>query len=249
MFTPEERNRLRSSWLEIAAGDPRISGAAITGSAAVDREDRWSDIDLAFGIEDAARVPEVLADWTSRMVEQHHALHHIDVRAGSWMYRVFLLPGTLQVDLAFVAAEEFRALAPSFRLVSGEAREPAHFPSPSISNLIGMGWLYALHARSSIARGNLWQAEYMVSGVRDQGLALACIRYGLAAANGRGIDQLPHEVKARFSGALVTRLDQAELLRAFRVSVAGLLVEIRAADQLLADRLHETLTELAETAL
>jgi hypothetical protein len=33
-----------------------------------------------------------------------------------------------------------------------------------------MGWLYALHARSSIARGRVWQAEYMISWV-DAGLA------------------------------------------------------------------------------
>jgi hypothetical protein len=50
---------------------------------------------------------------------------------------------------------------------------------PSPSELIGMGWLYALHARSSIARGRVWQAEYMISGMRDQVLALACLRHRL----------------------------------------------------------------------
>jgi len=50
MFTPEERDRLRSDLLEHAASDPHISGAAITGSAATGHEDRWSDIDLAFGV-------------------------------------------------------------------------------------------------------------------------------------------------------------------------------------------------------
>ena len=52
----------------------------------------------------------------------------------------------------------------------GEAKEPAHAPKPSSAHFIGMGWLYALHARSSIARGKLWQAEYMISGVRDHAL-------------------------------------------------------------------------------
>jgi len=154
VFTAEERSRLRSSLLEFAASDPRVSGAAITGSAANDSEDRWSDVDLAFGVRNAD-VGEVLSDWTARMYDDHLALHHIDVRAGAWIYRVFLLADSLQVDLAFVAEAEFRALAPTFRLMHGEAKEPAYAPAPSSANLIGMGWLYALHARSSIARRKL----------------------------------------------------------------------------------------------
>src|ERR1700681_3744530 len=135
MFTPEERENLRSELLERAARDCRISGAAITGSAAAEREDRWSDIDLAFGVVDAAELPNVLSDWTARMYDQHSALHHLDVKSGAWIYRVFLLPSTLQVDLAFVSCTEFRALAPTFRLVSGRANEPRHTPPPQPSDL------------------------------------------------------------------------------------------------------------------
>ena len=80
--------------------------------------------------------------------------HHLDVTSGAWIYRVFLLPSTLQVDLAFVPAAEFRALAPSFRLVSGEAKGSEPMPPPSAEGLIAMGWLYGLHARSCIARNS-----------------------------------------------------------------------------------------------
>ena len=90
MFTPEERKRLRADILEYATKDRRISGAAITGSAAAAREDKWSDIDLAFGVRDAAELANVLSDWTEHMYRQHHALRHLDVRSGGWIYRVFL---------------------------------------------------------------------------------------------------------------------------------------------------------------
>src|SRR5665213_1487086 len=115
MFTPQERDRLRTDLLGHAVSDGRISGAAITGSAAAGREDRWSDIDLAFGVIDAAELPNALSDWTAYMYDRHLALHHLDVKSGAWIYRVFLLPSTLQIDLAFVPAAEFRALAPTFR--------------------------------------------------------------------------------------------------------------------------------------
>jgi hypothetical protein len=247
MFTPEDRSRLRSELLERAAGDGRISGVAITGSAAAGREDRWSDIDLAFGIGNAADLPTILSGWTAHMYDGHAALHHLDVKSGAWIYRVFLLPSTLQVDLAFVPAAEFRALAPSFRLVSGEANESRHVPPPPTNDIAGLGWLYALHARTCIARGNLWQAEYMISGVRDHALALACIRHGLPSVHGRGMDLLPSGVTAPFEGSLVRQLDAAELSRAFRVVIQGLLHEIRNLDEELAGRLREALTRLTET--
>jgi hypothetical protein len=248
MFTPEERSRLRSDLLDHAANDQRISGAAITGSAAGGSEDLWSDIDLAFGVKDPAGMPEVLEDWTAHMYGHHLALHHVDVAAGAWIYRVFLLPSTLQVDLAFVPATEFRALAPTFRLVLGEANEPLHVPPSPPGVVIGFAWLYALHARVCIARRKLWQAEYMISGVRDHALALACLRYGLPAVHGRGMDLLPGEVTTQFEGALVRELDTNELSRAFRVAIQVLLAEIRSADEQLAGRLEEAVIDLANTS-
>ena len=246
MFAPEERERVRAELLERAATDQRINGTAITGSAAASREDRWSDIDLAFGVKDAGELSNVLSDWTAHMYDIHQALDHLDITAGAWIYRVFLLPNTLQVDLAFVPAADFRALGPTFRLTFGEAKEPQHVAPAPAATVIGFGWLYALHARSCIARGNVWQAEYMISGIRDNALALACIRHGLPAVHGRGVDSLPKEVAARFEGALVRQLDAGELARAFRVAVDGLLSEIRCADETLARRLQAALTLLAD---
>ncbi len=247
MFTPEERTQLRSHLLEHAARDSRISGAAVTGSAAADREDRWSDIDLAFGVVDAAQLPHVLSDWTARMYDQHSALHHLDVRAGAWIYRVFLLPSTLQVDLAFVSGSEFRALAPTFRLMFGRANEPLDALPPLPLEIVGHAWLYALHARSCIARQKLWQTEYMISAMRDQTLALACVRHGLPTVHGRGIDQLPNELTTQLESSLVRKLEALELLRAFRVVMDGLLHEIRNVDVDLAERLRAALTELTES--
>src|SRR5277367_726875 len=108
-----------------------------------------------------------------------------------------------------------------------------------------MGWLYALHARSCIARRNFWQAEYMISGIRDSALALSCIRHGLPAIHGRGMDLLPAGVAAQFEGALVRQLDAAELSRAFAVAIQGLLREIRSSDDELAERLRGALMHLS----
>jgi hypothetical protein len=86
---------------------------------------------------------------------------------------------------------------------------------PSWAELIGLAWLYALHARSSIARARVWQAEHMISGMRDQVLALACLRDGVPAVQGRGMDSLPPDVTACITPALVRSLEIPELKRAF----------------------------------
>jgi hypothetical protein len=220
-------------------------GAALTGSAALGAEDRWSDIDLALGIVDEAELGEVIADWTDRMYREHGAIHHIDVTRGGTVYRVFLLASTLQVDLAFSPAAEFGATASTFRLILGTAKEQPAAAAPSAAQLIGLGWLHALHARSSIARGRAWQAEYMISGVRDHILALACLRHGVPTSQGRGIDRLPPEVTAAITGTLVCSLDKAELRRAFRFACEALLDETRQFDAGLASRLAGPLGELA----
>lgn len=119
-------------------------------------------------------------------------------------------------------------------------------PHRSLWTSSGLGWLYALHARSCIARQKLWQAEYMISGVRDRALALACIRHGFSPVHGRGFDQLPSGVTAQFESSLVRQLDATELLRAFRVVTDCLLSEIRSADAELAGRLQGALTHLTE---
>lgn len=245
MFTVSERERLGNELVATARDDARVSAAALTGSAALEREDRWSDIDLALCIADDADRSGVISDWTERMYREHAAAHHLDVVHGHGLYRVFLLADTLQVDLSFWPVAEFRAIGSSFRVLFGDAAEPITAPIPSAAELIGMGWLYALHARSSFARQRVWQAEYMISGTRDQVLALACLRHDLPAVQARGIDSLPSSVTATLESTILHSLDIDELHRAFTATTGALLTETEHADPGLAKRLAQPLGQLA----
>ncbi|MFC5849436.1 nucleotidyltransferase domain-containing protein [Deinococcus petrolearius] len=210
----------------------------------MDREDRWSDIDLALCLAPDADQRQVVHDWTDRMYREHGALDHLDVWRGRTLFRVFLLASTLQVDLAFWSAAEFGATGPTFRLLFGTAHERTPTPPPTAAHLIGMARKHALHVRSSVARGRLWQAEYMLSVVRDQVLALMCLRHGLSTVEGRGLDDLPPEGAAPLTEALVRSLEPAELHRAFGVVMDALLREIELEDDVLAGRLAPTLKAL-----
>jgi len=243
LFTPEERAQVRERVLERARSDPRISAAAIIGSAVTGAEDRWSDVDLTFGVVEP--VETVLADWGTWVEQELEALHQWDLPWGSTTYRVFLLPDCLQVDLSFTPAAEFGARGPAWRTVFGESVEQPHTPPPDTRTLIGMGWLSVKTARIAIERGRPWQAEYFVSSARDQGLALACMRLGEKPSYARGIDRLPREVTEPFEGALARSLEPGELGRALRVVTDGFLHEVAEADPDLASRLRPPLAELA----
>src|SRR2546427_7507668 len=159
MFTPEQRAHVRERVLELARADARISGGAITGSAAAEAEDRWSDIDLSFGVIDDVEPESVLADWTEALGGELGILHHWDLRSVPTIYRVFLLPGGLELDVAVTPAAQFRARGPKFKLLFGQSVERAAAAPPAVGELIGMGWLSALDARIAIERGKPWAAE------------------------------------------------------------------------------------------
>jgi hypothetical protein len=225
VFSVTDRDRVRDRVLEMAAGDPRVVAAAVVGGLADGDGDRWSDLDLTFAVADAVPVGDVLGDWTRDFSAEFDAVHLFDLPAAGAIYRVFLLPGCLQVDLSFAPAAEFGARGPRFRLLFGDAVDLPQARPASANELFGLGAHHAVRARFCIERGRWWQAEYWISGVRDQALALACRRRGLAVVEGRGFDELPPEVLEPFDDALVRSLEPEELRRALRSAVSGLLRE------------------------
>lgn len=116
-------------------------------------------------------------------------------------------------------------------------------PSPSPTDLIGMGWLYALHVRSAIARGHLLKGEYMLSGMRNQLLSLLCLRYGVNALQGRGLDYLPEETMRAVFDCFPSSLRADDLRRAFHKTTVALVDEINRIDRELGKRLEPILSE------
>ena len=248
MFTETERRDLRGQLVAAARADERIEAAALVGSAARDSEDQWSDIDLALRLAPGLAPEEVAAEWTTRLYEIHDAIAHLDIWSGPALYRVFLMASSLQIDLSFWPSDAFAESGGPFRLLFGQANEPAPSSARSADALIGMGWLYGLHARSSIARGRALQALYMINGIRDQVVSLACLRHGLPPDQGRGVDDLPEKIKQELTDTVPCGLDPVELNRSFARVSGALLIEARHLDAGQATRLEAPLQELIRTA-
>lgn len=242
MFSVGERDSIREQLLDSADGDPAVVGAAITGSHAVDSGDRWSDIDLAFAIE--GPLAPAIHRWTELLYRDFAAVHHWDLPSGSTVYRVFLLPGMLEVDIGFTPAAEFGPQGPNWRTVFGHPARAERDPSPCRRTLAGLGWHHALHAWICIQRDRRWQAEQWISALRGQVLALACLRLGHPTSYAKGAHLLPPDVTAPLNAALVRALDEAELTRALSAATAALIAELTLADPALATRLASTLSDL-----
>jgi hypothetical protein len=246
MFTAADRDLVVERLLELARADEAIAGAAVTGSLASGECDCWSDIDLAFGI--IGPLAAVIEAWTATLYCDFGALHHWDLPAGQAIYRVFLLPGWLEADIAFIPEAEFGPAGPAWRTVFGSTLPVPQPPPPDTRELTGRAWHHALHARTCIERARLWQAEYWISGLRDLVLALACARLGYPASYGKGAHLLPAELTEPLQAALVASLDPAALRRALVAAAAtALAAELDRADPDFALRVHPLLSELAET--
>jgi hypothetical protein len=243
VFTPEQRDAVRDRLFERAREDDRVTGAALTGSAALDNEDRWSDVDVFLGVAESADLDEVVADWTGAVYDEAEAVHHWDLRAGAALYRVFLLASGLQVDIAFTPESDFGARSPSFRTVFGEPLDVPPPELPAFADVAGLGWLGVLHATKAIERDKPWEAAYWIGSVRDQALAAACLRLGESPHYSRGVDRLPADVTSPFEETFVAAPGPDELRRALRAVRRCLLEEIARTDTLLAERLEDALAD------
>jgi hypothetical protein len=255
VFTVEQRDALRDRVLRLAAEDERVVAGAAVGSLAVGNGDRFSDLDLTFGIAGEASVADVLDDWTRTLVEEADALQLVDLERGPTIYRVFLLPDALQFDLSLTPARLFRPAGPRFRLLFGETapaspEAPAStsylfIPTPAIAgDLFGWGVVYALHARACIERGRGWQAEHYLGAVRDHALSFACLRRGLPPVHARGYDDLPPDVLVRFDRAHAASVEPGALRAGLAASVRALLHEASEAGLARAEVVAERLSSL-----
>jgi hypothetical protein len=255
VFTVEQRDALRERVLRLAEEDDRVVAGAAVGSLAVDDGDRFSDLDLTFGIADDVPVTAVLGDWTSTLTDELGAVQLADLERGPTIYRVFVLPGALQLDVSMTPASHFRRAGPRFRLVFGEtaAGEPELPRSAGalfiptrllVEDLFGWGVIYALHARACIERGRVWQAEHYVGAVRDHALSLACLRRGVPAVQARGYDDLPAETLARMAETHVGAVESEALRAALAASVSALMREGADADLVTAKVVAERIAEL-----
>jgi len=254
VFTVEQRDALRQHVIRLGEEDERVVAGALVGSLAGGTGDRFSDIDLTFGVADGIPILDVLDDWTRALTNDLAAVHLVDLERDPAVYRVFLFPDALQLDLSMRPSSEFRPGGPRFALLFGETAPDSSVPpetgtlfisTPATAEeMFGWGVIYALHARACIERGRVWQAEHYVGTVRDLALSLACLREGVTVAQARGYDDLSPEARASLDGAHIGSVAPDALRHALAASVRALMQEGAAARLPHAETVSQRLAEL-----
>ena len=246
MFTVEDREWIREELMDAARASGVIVGAALVGSAARGAEDAWSDIDLALQLAPDADEPAVVAQWSALIAERFGVADSFDVFAAERVrYRVFLLPSSLQIDVSFWPHDRFRATEEGFRLIFGTPAAPTSPSAPDVDSMIGLAWLYALHARSSLGRGRTWQAVMMLDDLRNQVVALACVRHGLNPWHGREVDRLPVDELSALQRSRAADLSPRALSESLARLLAFLLGEIEQYDPARAARMRGAVQAIA----
>jgi len=245
MFTVDGRENVRRRLIERAQADARITAAALTGSAAHNTADEWSDVDLFFAV-DGEPITQTLNDWTACLYAEFGAIHHFDLVAGPATYRAFLLGDLLEIDLGLTPASAFGPVGNgAFEVLFGAAveRKPV---AVDTDHLAGRSWHHVLHAYVCIQRSAPWQAEYWISALRDNTLTLLSHRLGHPGDFLKGADKLPAEATAALRESLVRGLDVAELSRALRSATNAFVAELRHHDARLAAALGPRLLDAVD---
>lgn len=248
MYSSDERASIRAALIEKARADDRIVGAALAGSAARDAEDAWSDIDLVLQLAADTNESAAVTEWTEAVDRISPTADTHDVVAGGVRYRVFLLDSSLQIDVSFWPFDRFRATEPAFRLLFGTPNEPTSPKPIDTADEIGMGWLYALHARSALARGRLWQANTMLDELRGTLITLKCARLGLNPWHGREVDRLPAGDLAELAASRAAEVGTAALDASRTLLTRQFLTEVGRHDPRRAERLRPPFEQLARSA-
>lgn len=247
MFDVGLRDEVEAYVIRLAEVDERVTAAAVVGSRAHGDGDQWSDIDLTFAVADATAPVAVLDGWAEKLQAHFGGTTLFDLAAGPVTYRVFLLPGALQVDLSVTPASQFAARGDTFRLLFGVANDPVVTGPRNSSDTYGHAVHHAVRARVCIERGRAIQAEYWISGLRNEALALASRRADVPDWHARGAHLLPAETRDRFADALVRSLAPAELGRALQAAI-GLLLDQSDQAPALAARVENQLRAISDSA-
>ncbi len=222
MFTVEERENVKKRILDMVRSDSRIVSGAVVGSTARGG-DRWSDLDLTFGLSDGAAILKVLENYTDRFEKEFDAVQLFDLPYRETIYRVFLFPHCLQVDFSLSPQDSFGPTGSRFALLWGSAREEIPDLPTSSQSMLGQAAHHLVRAKFCIERGKLWQAEYWISAARDHVLALTCADLGLSSNYARGVDQLPQELLKLFEESLIGSISKDELARSLECTIHLLL--------------------------
>ena len=218
-YSAEDRSRIQDFLIENARSDPRITDAALVGSESVGENDRWSDIDLTFGVGENVDLESLMADWSELLEKTFQTLQLFDLVYDRSTYRVFLTPDCLQIDLSFTPTSHFGAITENFKLLFGKENERPKKTAPDPRTVYGYFVLYALKTRTSIERGRLWQAIGFLEAAREQLMILACLKYGLNPFDGRGYDELPVDLKDELEKSLVAVMEASVIKNALSILV------------------------------
>jgi hypothetical protein len=230
LFTDIERNILLERVSKIAQSDNRVSGGALVGSFANNVMDKYSDIDITFGIKTGFEPLSILNEWTEILKSEFEIVDYFDVKSASAIYRVILFSNGLEIDLSVVPKNDYGPMSPNFKLLFGESINRTNFPEQPLRTLIGWGWHHVLHANSAINRFKLWQAEYWLSSLRNYVISMKCIRLGLPSAHARGADRINNLDMKVFESTLIQILESKELKRVLMIMTNEFIKEVQYED-------------------
>jgi hypothetical protein len=156
-----------------------------------------------------------------------------------------LLDHFLEIDASFQCLDDLIARRARWRVAFDRSGQITHImqaswdarESPDIQatylRWVKSIWYYITHVAIHVRRGHLWRALLDLEDLRHRAVILAGLRHSVETEHYREVHRLPPDFLAGLEYTLVTRLDEAEIMRVLRAAVDCFFSEAKALDSLL----------------
>lgn len=173
MFSQLYRERARDRIIDEVKADKNILSAASIGSYARNEVDRWSDIDLTFGIDSATSSADAIEQYKKFIKEEFQGEFLFKISLKPIDYIVFLLPGCLQIDLSFSPQNHFGPLSEHFELLFGtHGAKPEVEPPSEIKEKFGLIVHHLLRSYVSLKRKQIPKAVDWLSKAQKYAMSI-----------------------------------------------------------------------------
>jgi predicted nucleotidyltransferase len=243
LFTPLERKSVLKKLIAGFKNDERIIGIVLVGSGAVGFKDKFSDIDIIAVADPQYPTRKVFQETVQRLRDELSIIHQFEVSFSENSFLAgCLLANCLEVDCGVVSTDELTAKKENWQVVYDrtgelEVKLQASWAIKEKVNPQEVGkrfssvWHYIIQAVVSIQRRQLWRAMHNLEEIRNRGLNLVGLRYGLIVSHFRQIDELPQDELKLFEQTLVRSVTRGEIMHALQAAVDCFFREMRLIEQ------------------
>lgn len=229
LFTPTDREKIKTEITTLLSGTPEITAVILLGSAVTGYTDHLSDIDIMSVITDEADIIGVMDAICAGIKARYNVLCFAQLNERR--LQVCLFDNYLELNLSYRTKETVEAKAPLWQVLydetnTADATMQATYTQFNEESRINTSnthqnklaeysqqiWHFLFHAAAAINRGRFWKAVKELDYARNCIIELKGLRYSLSMHRNSDVDKIPQNELTLLQKTLPSELTKEALI-------------------------------------